>query len=98
VSCAGGQDHGLHAGAEHVRREPKGPSATATRKRTYGTLVSYTGSQAATTTFTVLRPLRGRKRGKTCAKPSKANRLEVAGRNTAGVGPSMTKTFKVNKK
>jgi hypothetical protein len=59
---------------------PKGPSATTAQakqkkpKRTYGTVLRYTGSQAATTTFTVLRPSRGRKQGKTCSKPRPANR------------------------
>ncbi|HEY3970719.1 MAG TPA: hypothetical protein VGL79_04915, partial [Solirubrobacteraceae bacterium] len=43
-------------------------------KKTYGTSVSYSDSQAATTTFTVLRETPGRKQGKACAKPSKANK------------------------
>jgi hypothetical protein len=43
-------------------------------KKKYGTTVSYKDSQAATTTFTVLRPSSGRTQGKSCKKPSKANK------------------------
>jgi hypothetical protein len=43
-------------------------------KRKYGTTIGYRDSQAATTTFTVLRPLAGRRQGKQCKKPGKANR------------------------
>jgi PKD repeat protein len=55
---------------------PSGPSvlAAAKRKRTYGTLVSYSGSQPATTTFTVQRRDTGRRQGKSCRKPSRTNR------------------------
>ncbi|MFZ1926112.1 MAG: hypothetical protein WAU42_08225 [Solirubrobacteraceae bacterium] len=43
-------------------------------KKTYGASVSYSDSQAATTTFTVLSEIPGRKQGKACAKPGKANK------------------------
>ena len=49
-------------------------ATVAKAKRKYGTTVSYRDSQAGTTTFTVLRPVAGRKQGKTCRKPGKANR------------------------
>jgi hypothetical protein len=50
-----------------------GPSVVAARRAT-GAIVSYTGTQAATTTFTVQRARTGRKRGKACRRPSRANR------------------------
>jgi hypothetical protein len=61
---------------------PRGVAATTAKvkkkptkhKRTYGTIVSYRGSAAATTTFTVSRKRRGRRHAKTCGKPTKANR------------------------
>ncbi len=43
-------------------------------KKTYGTSVSYSDSQAATATFTVLSEIPGHKQGKACAKPGKANK------------------------
>lgn len=43
-------------------------------KRKYGAEVSYRDSQTATTTFTVLRESSGRRQGKSCRKPSRANR------------------------
>jgi hypothetical protein len=52
---------------------PFGATATSA-KRKYGTTVSYRDSQAGTTTFTVLRPVAGRKQGKTCKRQGKANR------------------------
>ncbi len=42
-------------------------------KRKYGATVSYHDSQVATTTFTVLAVSSGRRQGKSCKKPSKAN-------------------------
>ncbi len=56
---------------------PSGASiskASKKAKKSYGTSVSYSDSQAATTTFTVLSEISGRKQGKSCAKPSKANK------------------------
>ena len=44
------------------------------RKKKYGARISYRDSQSATTTFTVLSEAKGRKQGKTCKKPSKANK------------------------
>jgi uncharacterized delta-60 repeat protein len=41
--------------------------------RKAGALVSYTDSVAATTTFTVARAMPGRKRGKSCVKPTRSN-------------------------
>jgi hypothetical protein len=52
---------------------PSGATVTSA-KRKYGTTVSYRDSQAATTTFTVLRPAAGRRQGRSCRQPSKANR------------------------
>ena len=55
---------------------PKGPTATTatdTKKHTFGTIVRYRGSANATTTFIVLSKASGRKHGKICQKPSKAN-------------------------
>jgi hypothetical protein len=39
-----------------------------------GAIVSYRGTQPATTTFTVQRPVRGRLQGHSCVKPGKRNR------------------------
>jgi PKD repeat protein len=52
------------------------------RKSKTGTTISYTDTQAATTTFTVLRPQPGVKRGKRCVKPSKRERGKRARRCT----------------
>jgi len=52
---------------------PSGATATAA-KRKYGTKITYRDSQAATTTFTVLRPSGGRRQGRSCKKPSRRNR------------------------
>ncbi len=49
-------------------------SASKRKKKKYGAKISYRDSQAATTTFTVLRPTSGRMQGKSCKKPSKRNR------------------------
>jgi hypothetical protein len=56
-------------------------TATAARKsgkkkgnKKYGATISYRDSQIATTTFTVLREEAGRRRGKSCRKPSKSNK------------------------
>jgi hypothetical protein len=43
-------------------------------KRKYGAKISYRDSQAATTTFTILRKSAGRRQGKSCKKPSKRNK------------------------
>jgi hypothetical protein len=56
---------------------PSGATSSKARKKAkkvYGANVTYRDSQAATTTFTVLRPSSGRRQGKSCRKPSKANR------------------------
>jgi hypothetical protein len=45
-----------------------------TKKKTYGTTITYDDSQAATTTFTVLSKTTGRIQGKSCRKPSKSNK------------------------
>jgi hypothetical protein len=57
---------------------PRGPSVLVAAKRTYGAIVHYTGSQAATTTFTVQQPAAGRRQGKRCSKPSRKNRHRQA--------------------
>jgi hypothetical protein len=49
-------------------------SAVVASKKKYGTKISYSDSQAATTTFTVLRKSSGRKHGKSCEKPSPENK------------------------
>jgi uncharacterized delta-60 repeat protein len=51
----------------------KGGSIAARRSKP-GAVVGYTNSMAATTTFTVKRAMPGRKRGKSCVKPTKSNR------------------------
>jgi hypothetical protein len=51
---------------------PKGP--TIAKRRRYGAKISYRDSQAATTTFTVLRQSSGRRQGRSCRKPSRRNR------------------------
>jgi hypothetical protein len=50
-----------------------GPSALgAASARRFGTLLSYRESDSAITTFTVLKSLPGRRRGKSCVRPGKA--------------------------
>ena len=49
-------------------------SALAATVKNYGAKISYRDSQIATTTLTVLRETSGRKQGKSCKKPSKANK------------------------
>jgi hypothetical protein len=44
------------------------------KKMKYGTTISYRDSQAATTTFTVVSEAKGRRQGKSCKKPGKANK------------------------
>ena len=46
----------------------------AKKKQKFGTTISYIDSQAATTTFTVVSEAKGRRQGKTCKRPSKANK------------------------
>lgn len=46
----------------------------ASAKKKFGTKVSYRDSQGATTTFSVLREVSGRRHGKACRKPGKGNR------------------------
>jgi len=53
---------------------PKGATIAKASKKKYGAKISWRDSQAATTTFTVLRPISGRKQGKSCRKPSKHNK------------------------
>ena len=56
---------------------PSGPTVskpTKKRKKRYGATISWRDSEAATTTFTVLRLSPGRMQGKSCKKPSKRNR------------------------
>jgi hypothetical protein len=53
---------------------PKGATISKVSKKKFGAKISYRDSQAATTTFTVLRPSKGRKQGKSCKKPSKSNK------------------------
>lgn len=48
------------------------PLSPHNRKR--GTKIGWRDSQAATTTFTILRPVAGRTQGKSCRKPGKANK------------------------
>jgi hypothetical protein len=43
-------------------------------KKKYGATISWRDSQPATTTFTVLSEVKGRKQGKSCKKPSKSNK------------------------
>jgi hypothetical protein len=49
-------------------------SAITSSAKKYGAKISYRDSQAATTTFTVLRETSGRKQGKSCKKPSNSNK------------------------
>ena len=44
------------------------------KKQKYGATIGWRDSQAATTTFTVESEAKGRKQGKTCRQPSKANK------------------------
>lgn len=54
-----------------------GPSviaARAKRHRKPGAVISYAGTQVATTTFTVQKPAAGRRSGRRCARPTRHNR------------------------
>jgi hypothetical protein len=53
---------------------PSGATISKPGKKKYGAKITWRDSQAATATFTVLRPSSGRKQGKSCKKPSKHNR------------------------
>ena len=53
---------------------PRGASISRASKKKYGAKISYGDSQAATATFTILRPASGRRQGKSCRKPSHSNR------------------------
>ena len=53
---------------------PSGATISRKAKKKYGATISWRDSQAATTTFTVLRGLTGRTRGHSCTKPSKKNK------------------------
>jgi virginiamycin B lyase len=48
-----------------------GPSVTAARRAKPGAIVTYAGTQEATTTFTVQRPVAGRRQGRRCVKPTR---------------------------
>ncbi len=48
--------------------------ATISTAKKYGAKIGYRDSQVATSTFTVLRQTSGRRQGKSCKKPSKANK------------------------
>lgn len=51
-----------------------GSGGSTAAKRKTGTNVTYTDSEAAKTTFKVLKPAAGRRQGKSCRKPSARNR------------------------
>jgi len=53
---------------------PSGATISKKAKKKYGATISWRDSQAASTTFTVLRPLTGRTQGHACTKPSKKNK------------------------
>lgn len=65
----------LHISPAAFSAAPKGATISAARKkRSYGAKITWRDSQAASTTFTVLRPSVGRMQGRSCKKPSHANR------------------------
>jgi hypothetical protein len=53
---------------------PKGATISRAKKKKYGAKITYRDSQAGTTTFTVLLPSVGRRQGRSCKRPGKANR------------------------
>jgi hypothetical protein len=53
-----------------------GPTVKAAKARRTGAVVSYVGTQAAKTTFTILRSERGRRNGTKCVAPTRANRAQ----------------------
>jgi hypothetical protein len=57
------------SGATIAKAKGKGKA-----KKKYGATIGWRDSQAATTTFTVVSEAKGRKQGKTCKQPSKANK------------------------
>jgi hypothetical protein len=66
---------GLSISPESFFAAPSGATiAKAKKVKKYGATIGWRDSQAATTTFTVIRESKGRKQGKACKKPSKANK------------------------
>ncbi len=53
-----------------------------------GAIVSYAGTFAATTTFTIQRPLAGRRQGRSCVALTKRNRGHTRCTRSAGLGRS----------
>jgi hypothetical protein len=67
-----GRLRALRISPSAFRAASRGGSVTSAKKA--GAVVSYTDTQAATTTFTVQRPAAGRRQGHACRKPSARNR------------------------
>jgi hypothetical protein len=63
-----------------------GASVVPAAKRPVGAVVRYTGTQPATTSFTVQAARPGRRQGNTCRKPSRKNRRGKRCTRYAGVG------------
>jgi hypothetical protein len=61
-------------------RPPASRRGGRARKPAPGATVTYTDAEPATTTFTVLRPARGERRGRSCVAPSRRRRHGRAGR------------------
>ncbi len=53
---------------------PSGATISRASKKKYGAKITYRDSQAATTTFTVLRESAGRREGRSCKRPSPSNK------------------------
>ena len=53
---------------------PKGATLAKASKQRYGAKISWRDSEAASTTLTLLRPIGGRRQGRSCKRPSKRNR------------------------
>jgi hypothetical protein len=65
---------GLTVSPSALSAASKGATISKKHKRTFGAKVTYTDSEAATTTFTVLVKTAGRTQGHSCKKPSRHNK------------------------
>jgi hypothetical protein len=65
---------GLSISPSAFRAAPKGATLAKTTKTKYGAKLAWRDSQAATSTFTVLRLTSGRRQGRSCKRPSAKNR------------------------
>jgi hypothetical protein len=74
TSAVAGLITGLTISPSAFFAAPKGATLAKASKQRYGAKISWRDSQAAATTLTVLRPIGGRRQGRSCKRPSKRNK------------------------